>query len=196
MVDERTTNAQNGADVMVQFDTALTEEQARNQMMLSIDSISDNQINDISSMTSVARTLTQTKEEGISLLTWVVFDGHENTLIWDSQAIPGDNIDQMSETWRNGGYTAGGDARSTLDRPSVGKSLTLQYTTYELNSFGLPVVTGTTEATVNYAGEHEWVPGISSVEADSVIVIGENTYRELLGDQIVCLLYTSPSPRD
>ena len=185
LVDERTTNAQNGADVMVQFDTALTEEQARNQMMLSIDSISDNQINDISSMTSVARTLTQTKEEGISLLTWVVFDGHENTLIWDSQAIPGGNIVQMSETWRNGGYTAGGDARSTLDRPSVGKSLTLLYTTYELNSFGLPVVTGTTEATVNYAGEHEWVPGISSVEADSVIVIGENTYRELLGDQIV-----------
>tara|TARA_B100001769_G_scaffold263516_1_gene246857 strand:+ start:73 stop:1656 length:1584 start_codon:yes stop_codon:yes gene_type:complete len=185
LVDERTTNAQNGADVMVQFDTALTEEQARNQMMLSIDSISDNQINDISSMTSVARTLTQTKEEGISLLTWVVFDGHENTLIWDSQAIPGDDIDEISETWRNGGYTAGGDARSTLGRPSIGKSLTLQYTTYELNSLGLPVETGTTEATVNYAGKHQWVPGISSIESDSVIVVGESTYRELLGNQIV-----------
>ena len=185
LVDERTTNAQNGADVMVQFDTALTEEQARNQMMLSIDSISDNQINDISSMTSVARTLTQTKEEGISLLTWVVFDGHENTLIWDSQAIPGDDIDEISETWRNGGYTAGVDARSTLGRPSIGKSLTLQYTTYELNSLGLPVETGTTEATVNYAGKHQWVPGISSIESDSVIVVGESTYRELLGNQIV-----------
>ena len=127
MVDERTTNAQNGADLMVQFDSSLTEEEARNKIMLSINSIGDNDINDISSMTSVARTLTQTKDEGIMLLTWVVFDGHENTLIWDSQAIPGDDINEISETWRLGGYTAGSDARNSLDDPSIGKSLTLVY---------------------------------------------------------------------
>jgi len=185
MVDERTTNAQNGADLMVQFDTSLTEEEARNQIMLSIDSIDDNGIDDISSMTSVARTFTQTKEEGIMLLTWVVFDGHQDTLIWDSQAIPGDNINQISEKWRLGGYTAGTEARESLDYPSNGKSLTLQYTTYEINNLGLPVETGTTEASVNYAGRHQWVPGITSIEASSVIVIGEGTYRELVGDQIV-----------
>jgi len=185
MVDERTTNAQNGADLMVQFDTSLTEEQARNKIMLSIDSIGDNDINDISSMTSVARTLTQTKDEGTMLLTWVLFDGHEDTLIWDSQAIPGDNIDKISEKWRLGGYTAGSDARDSLDNPSIGKSLTLQYTSYELNEFGLPVETGTTEASINYAGRHQWIPGITSIEANSVIVIGESTYRELVGDQIV-----------
>ena len=185
MVDERTTNAQNGADLMVQFDSSLTEEEARNKIMLSINSIGDNDINDISSMTSVARTLTQTKEEGNLLLTWVVFDGHENTLIWDSQAIPGDDIEDMSETWRLGGYTAGTAARESLDFPSIGKSLTLQYTTYELNEFGLPVETGTTESTVNYAGRHQWVPGITSIEASSAIVIGESSYRELVGDQVV-----------
>ena len=185
MVDERTTNAQNGADLMVQFDTSLTEEQARNKIMLSIDSIGDNDINDISSMTSVARTLTQTKDEGTMLLTWVLFDGHEDTLIWDSQAIPGDNIDKISEKWRLGGYTAGSDARDSLDNPSIGKSLTLQYTSYELNEFGLPVETGTTEASINYAGRHQWIPGITSIEANSVIVIGESAYRELVGDQIV-----------
>jgi ABC-type antimicrobial peptide transport system permease subunit len=136
-------------------------------------------------MTSVARTLTQTKDEGIMLLTWVVFDGHENTLIWDSQAIPGDDIDEISETWRLGGYTAGSDARNSLDDPSIGKSLTLVYTTYELNELGLPVETGTTESTVNYAGRHQWVPGITSIEASSAIVIGESSYRELVGDQVV-----------
>ena len=185
MVDERTTNAQNGADLMVQFDSSLTEEEARNQIMLSINSIGDNDITDISSMTSVARTLTQTKEEGNLLLTWVVFDGHQNTLIWDTQAIPGNDIEDMSETWRLGGYTAGTAARESLDFPSIGKSLTLQYTTYELNEFGLPVETGTTESTVNYAGRHQWVPGITSIEASSAIVIGESSYRELVGDQIV-----------
>ena len=185
MVDERTTNAQNGADLMVQFDSSLTEEEARNKIMLSINSIGDNDINDISSMTSVARTLTQTKDEGLMLLTWVVFDGHENTLIWDSQAIPGDDINEISETWRLGGYTAGSDARNSLDDPSIGKSLTLVYTTYELNEFGLPVETGTTESKVNYAGRHQWVPGITSIEASSAIIIGESSYRELVGDQVV-----------
>ena len=185
MVDERTTNAQNGADLMVQFDSSLTEEEARNKIMLSINSIGDNDINDISSMTSVARTLTQTKDEGLMLLTWVVFDGHENTLIWDSQAIPGDDINEISETWRLGGYTAGSDARNSLDDPSIGKSLTLVYTTYELNELGLPVETGTTESKVNYAGRHQWVPGITSIEASSAIVIGESSYRELVGDQVV-----------
>ena len=185
IVDERTTNAQNGADLMVQFDSSLTEEEARNKIMLSINSIGDNDIKDISSMTSVARTLTQTKDEGIMLLTWVVFDGHENTLIWDSQAIPGDDINEISETWRLGGYTAGSDARNSLDDPSIGKSLTLVYTTYELNELGLPVETGTTESKVNYAGRHQWVPGITSIEASSAIVIGESSYRELVGDQVV-----------
>ena len=185
MVDERTTNAQNGADLMVQFDTSLTEQEARNQIMQSIVSIDDNDITEISSMTSVAQTITKTKAEGTMLITWVLFDGHEDTLIWDSQAIPGDDINEISETWRLGGYTAGSDARNSLDDPSIGKSLTLQYTTYEINQFGLPVETGVSETTVNYAGRHQWVPGISSIESDSVIVIGENTYRELVGNQTV-----------
>ncbi len=185
MVDERTTNAQNGADLMVQFDTSLTEQEARNQIMESIVSIDDNDITEISSMTSVAQTITKTKAEGTMLITWVLFDGHEDTLIWDPQAIPGDDINEISETWRLGGYTAGSDARNSLDNPPIGKSLTLQYTTYEINQFGLPVETGVSETTVNYAGRHQWVPGISSIESDSVIVIGENTYRELVGNQTV-----------
>ena len=185
MVDERTTNAQNGADLMVQFDTSLTEQEAHNQIKQSIDSIDDNDITEISSMTSVAQTITKTKAEETMLITWVVFDGHEDTLIWDSQAIPGDDINELSETWRLGGYTAGQDARNSLDNPSIGKALTLQYTTYEINQFGLPVETGVSETTVNYAGRHRWVPGISSIESDSVIVIGESTYRELVGNQTV-----------
>ena len=87
----------------------------------------------------------------------------------------------MASWW----ISAGSDARDSLDNPSIGKSLTLVYTTYELNEFGLPVEKGTTESTVNYAGRHQWVPGITSIEASSAIVIGKNSYRELVGDQVV-----------
>ena len=99
LVDERTTNAQNGADLKIQFDTALTEQEARSRVMQSIELINDNDISDISSMTSVGTIFTETKDTGVPLLTWVVFDGHEDTLIWDIQAIPGDNIASFADTW-------------------------------------------------------------------------------------------------
>ena len=62
LVDERTTNAQNGADLKLQFDTALTEEEARSRINASIELIDDNDIQGISSLTSVGTTFTETKK--------------------------------------------------------------------------------------------------------------------------------------
>ena len=182
LVDERTTNAQNGADLKIQFDTALTEQEARNRVMQSIELINDNDISDISSMTSVGTIFTETKDTGVPLLTWVVFDGHEDTLIWDKQAIPGDDIASLADTLSNSGYTAGNLAEDSLDDPISGSSITLIYRSYELNEFGIPIETGSSEATVSFAGRHQWVPGYSAAETNSVIVIGEGTYRQLVGD--------------
>ena len=182
LVDERTTNAQNGADLKLQFDTALTEEEARSIVMQSIETVDDNDISDISSMTSLGTIFTQTKDGGIPLLTWVVFDGHEDTLIWDIQAIPGSDISGMAETWSGTGYTAGELAIDSLDDPIVGTSITIVYTSYEVNEFGIPQATDSSEATISYAGRHRWVPGYSAAETNSVIVIGEGTYRQLVGD--------------
>jgi len=182
LVDERTTNAQNGADLKIQFDTALTEQEARNRVMQSIELINDNDISEISSMTSVGTIFTETKDTGVSLLTWVVFDGHQDTLIWDKQAIPGDDIASFADNLGGNGYTAGNLAEDSLDDPIRGSSITLVYRSYELNEFGIPVETGSSEATVSFTGRHQWVPGYSAAETNSVIVIGEETYRQLVGE--------------
>ena len=182
LVDERTTNAQNGADLKLQFDTTLTEEEARSRVIQSIEVVGDNDISEINSMTSVANIFTQTKEDSIPLLTWVVFDGHEDSLIWDRQAIPGSDIGEFAASLAGSGFTAGDLAEDSLDNPIVGTSLTLEYTTFEINQFGIPEATGTTEATVSYTGRHRWVPGFSAAETNSVILIGEGTYRELVGN--------------
>ena len=114
--------------------------------MQSIELINDNDISDISSMTSVGTIFTETKDTGVSLLTWVVFDGHEDTLIWDIQAIPGDNIASFADSLGGNGYTAGNLAEDSLDDPIRGSSITLVYRSYELNEFGIPVETGSDKA--------------------------------------------------
>ena len=133
-------------------------------------------------MTSIGTIFTETKDGGVPLLTWVVFDDHEDTLIWDIQAIPGSDISAMADSWSEVGYTAGQLAIDSLDDPIVGTSMTIVYTSYELNAFGIPEATGSSEATISYSGRHRWVPGYSAAETNSVIVIGEGTYRQLVGN--------------
>ena len=119
-MDERTTKAQNGADLKIQFDTALTKEEARSIVNQSIETIDDNDIKEISSMTSIGTIFTETKDGGVPLLTWVVFDDHEDTLIWDIQAIPGSDISAMADTWSEVDNIAGQLAIDSLDDPIVG----------------------------------------------------------------------------
>ena len=113
--------------------------------------IDDNDIKEISSMTSIGTIFTETKDGGVPLLTWVVFDDHEDTLIWDIQAIPGSDISAMADTWSEVGYTAGQLAIDSLDDPIVGTSMTIVYTSYELNALGIPEATGSSEATISYS---------------------------------------------
>ena len=180
LVDERTTDAENGADLMVQFDSGYTEQGAMTLVMQSITNVNDADIDGIDSMTSVGSILVTNKEDGSFYPVWVVFDGHEDTLLWDEQAIPGDDIDDISEKWSQGAYTAGPSAVRQLDSPSTGSPLTLQYSYYKENQFGIPELVGPSEATVFYAGEVEWIPGISAPEVDGALIIGEVTYNELV----------------
>ena len=46
--------------------------------------------------------------------------------------------------------------------------------------FELDIVTR--NATVKYAGIHDWVPGLSSAEASQALIIGETTWRQLVGE--------------
>ena len=83
MVDERTTDAQNGADLRVQFDTGYTEQEAMALVTSSIANVGDSDIEQINSMTSVGNILVTNKDGGGNYPVWVVFDGHEDTLLWD-----------------------------------------------------------------------------------------------------------------
>jgi len=185
IVDERTTSAQTGADIQVQFDSPVTEQQARDEVMLAIQRAGDSDIIDIDSMTSVADLFANPEEKSALLRTWVLFDGHEDTLIWDTQAIPGDDIDAIVSGWSGGGFTAGEAASDVLDDLETGSEQTFEYTEYDFQlgpDFELVVTTTVTESTVTYQGRHSWVPGLSSSEAEQAIVIGESTYRELVGN--------------
>ena len=185
IVDERTTSAQTGADIQVQFDSPVTEQQARDEVILAIERAGDGDIIDIDSMTSVADLFTNPEGKSALLRTWVLFDGHEDTLIWDTQAIPGDDIDAIVSGWSGGGFTAGEGARDVLDDLETGSEQTFEYTEYDFQlglDFELVVTTTVTESTATYQGRHSWVPGLSSSEAEQAIVIGESTYRELVGN--------------
>ena len=71
-----------------QFYSSVTETQAREEVLLAIQRVGDGDITDIASMTSVADIFTNPKDQNSLVRTWVLFDGHENTLIWDTQTIP------------------------------------------------------------------------------------------------------------
>ena len=119
---------------------------------------------------------------------WILFDGHENTLHWDEQTIPGDEIAPLALEWAGSGFTAGSDVRRALDVSEVGSNITLEFSQYELAGFGAdgePVVTRTvTETNLSYMGRHSWVPGVQS-GANEAILIGEGVYRSLVGDSVV-----------
>ena len=157
LVDERTTDAQIGADLNVQFDSSVTEQEAMALVMSSIVSVGDSDIDGINSMTSVGNILASNKDGGALYPVWIVFDGHEDTLLWDEQAIPGDDPGELAKVLSLGGYLAGSDAREQLDRPSTGSPLTLQYSYFTEGSNGVPVLVGPSESIVNYAGRVESV---------------------------------------
>ncbi len=180
LVDERTTDAQIGADLNVQFDSSVTEQEAMALVMSSIVSVGDSDIDGINSMTSVGNILASNKDGGALYPVWIVFDGHEDTLLWDEQAIPGDDPGELAKVLSLGGYLAGSDAREQLDRPSTGSPLTLQYSYFTEGSNGVPVLVGPSESIVNYAGRVEWIPGLSAAEVSNTLVIGELTYNELV----------------
>ena len=191
LVDERTTSAQTGADLQVQFEEPVSQQRAMDEVDLAIQRARVSEIDSIDYVTSVGDIFTNQKGEGSLLRTWILFDGNENTLQWDEQTIPGDDIDVVSAGWASFGFTAGSSARSQLDisKNDIGSNTTIEFTSYSfggLDSDMNPIITTTvTEADITYLGGHRWVPGLQSSEANQAIVIGEATYKELLGQNAV-----------
>ena len=134
---------------------------------------------------------TNQKGEGSLLRTWILFDGHENTLQWDEQTIPGDDVDLVSDGWATFGFTAGSSARSQLDisKNDIGTNTTIEFTSYSfggLDSDMNPIITTTiTEADITYLGGNRWVPGLQTSAAKQAKYIGKASYKEILGQNAV-----------
>jgi len=207
LVDERTASAQVGADMQVQFDSPVTEEVARAEILLAIDRVDSQEIDGISAMTSVGDIFTRPQGEGALIRTWVLFDDHEKTLIWDNQAIPGDDQGEIINLWKSNdpwphGFTVGEEALDVLDLERkdslarngfpdlvMGGGRTIEYTEYSFGGISddlTPIIIETvTETELRFIGVHEWVPGLGGTEAAQSIVIGESAYRELVGNETV-----------
>jgi hypothetical protein len=194
VVDERTASAQSGADIQVQFAQPVTEQEAITIITEAIIRADDPEVQEVQSATAVSSIFTNPKGEGAVLTTWIVFDGHEDTLHWDKQSVPGDDIDVVVNQWSENGFTAGEAAVDILDIESdFGKitggwlDFTFEYKAYDwyLGPDSEPVITVTvTEVNLTYMGKHEWVPGFGTTETEQSLVVGEKTYRQLVGDSV------------
>lgn len=194
VVDERTASAQSGADIQVQFAQPVTEQEAITIITEAIIRADDPEVQEVQSATAVSSIFTNPKGEGAVLTTWIVFDGHEDTLHWDKQSVPGDDIDAVVNQWSENGFTAGEAAVDILDIESdFGKitggwlDFTFEYKAYDwyLGPDSEPVITVTvTEVNLTYMGKHEWVPGFGTTETEQSLVVGEKAYRQLVGDSV------------
>ena len=79
LVDERTTSAQTGADLQVQFEEPVSQQRAMEEVTLAIQRAGESEIDSIDYVTSVGDIFTNQKGEVSLLRTWILFDWHENT---------------------------------------------------------------------------------------------------------------------
>ncbi|MEO2120542.1 MAG: FtsX-like permease family protein [Candidatus Poseidoniia archaeon] len=117
LVDEKTASVETGSDLQVQFNSAVSESEARDALKLAFDSAGIDYSQNPSLATSVPILITTEVGQSTTYLTWVLLDGHDDVLQWDPQAIPGDDVGQFSTAISTDWFTAGGDVAEQLDIP-------------------------------------------------------------------------------
>ena len=178
LVDERTASAQVGADIQVQFDGPVSEDVARQRVESAIENLGADAIDNVDSMISVGSTFVAAKEGGGLVPALVLFDGHEDTLIWDEQAAP----------WGSYGGNTVTIGESALDFFEVESgSVEIFFPTFTpiFTDSGVDVSITYTSANLQYIGTHEWVPGMTGAESTQAVLMGESTYRTLAGNATV-----------
>ncbi|MED5267802.1 MAG: ABC transporter permease, partial [Candidatus Thermoplasmatota archaeon] len=178
LVDERTASAQVGADIQVQFEGPVSEDVARQRVESAIENLGADAIDNVDSMISVGSTFVAAKEGGGLVPALVLFDGHEDTLIWDEQAAPWDSY---------GGNTVT-IGESALDFfETEGGSVEIFFPTFTpiFTDSGVDISITYTSANLQYIGLHEWVPGMTGAESTQAVLMGESTYRKLAGNATV-----------
>ena len=125
-------------------------------------------------------------------------------LKWLPQAIPGDDVSAAMTAYQEGGFSAGQDAAYELDLWGSGRSgssdegdvlldisdersenVTLTWLELSFDFSTMSLVETPHNQTSRYIGTHEFIPGNASAEMSSSIIIGEMTYRALIGNDSV-----------
>ena len=199
-VDERTASADIGADIQVQFVDPVSKEQAEAAVITAIDRIDSDEVRKIESSASIGTMYPTAKGSSGVVTTYVIFDGTDDTLLWDKQAVPNSNLDKTISGLSSDKFTAGEGAIGLLDLPDNDEldsddtgfeyKITLEYPEYKfrINETGFPEIDFANstyrETQVTYLGEHQWIPGIPSTDTSNSIIIGEKSYRKLVGPTI------------
>ena len=197
LVDERTADVTVGSDLQVISSDNLTTSEVESL----ITEISDD---DISVSAVHIPTITLIPKGGERITAYVLLDESRDVLNWLPQAIPGDDIDAAMTAYQAGGFTAGEDAAYELDlwgsgRGGSGDSGDILLTETDENSelvnftwmqLTFNFATGSlveipNNASAQYIGTHEFIPGVPTADMGSSLIIGESTYRSLKGNAAV-----------
>ena len=149
-------------------------------------------------------TITLIPEGGERITAYVLLEESADVLKWLPQAIPGDDVDAAMAAYQAGGFTAGEDAAYELDlwgsgRGGAGDSgdilldntsensevvnFTWMQLTFDFASGTLVEIPNNDSA--QYIGTHEFIPGVPTADMGSSLIIGESTYRGLVGNAAV-----------
>ena len=199
-VDERTASADIGADIQVQFVDPVSKEQAETTVLSAIERMNNDEIKNIESSASIGTIYPTAKGNSGVITTYIIFDNTDDTLLWDRQSVPNKNIDATINGLSNDKFTAGEGAIGLLDLPDNEElesddtgfeyKITLEYPEYKfrINETGFPEIDFANstyrETQITYLGEHQWIPGVPSTDTSNAIIIGENSYRNLVGSTI------------
>jgi ABC-type antimicrobial peptide transport system permease subunit len=197
LVDERTADVNVGSDLQVMSSDNLTSSEVETM----ITQISDK---DITVSAVHVPTITLIPEGGERITAYVLMDDSRDVLKWLPQAIPGDDVSAAMTAYQEGGFSAGEDAAYELDLWGSGRggssdsgdelltsdsanSENVNFTWIQL-SFDFAtesIVEIPNNASAQYIGTHDFIPGVPTADMASSIIIGESTYRELIGNAAV-----------
>jgi len=117
LVDERTSSLQTGSDIQVQFNVPLTENETRDALATAFTTVGLSESADVAMLTTVPLLLTNEQGEDTNYLTWVLMENNDEVLMWDSQAVPGNDLQQFQDAISSGYFTSGRDVSRDIDAP-------------------------------------------------------------------------------
>jgi ABC-type antimicrobial peptide transport system permease subunit len=204
-VDEVTADLQVGSDLQVVTNEKITA----SEVEAMIEEISNQEV---TAMAVTVPTIDLIPEGGEGMTTYVLLNEGKDILRWFPQAIPGDDTAEALDSYQNRGFSAGEDAAYTMDLWGSGRrggddygdilleesssntadvEFTWEEKIYGFSNGSLTFDVVEHNTTMRYIGVHYFVPGVPSTLMASSLIIGEESYRDLVGDNRVDDLYAS-----